>query len=101
MAHARASTQHAIPAGVECPKVVFVKNVFSHGVWRAIPVARIAVQLDRAYRARANVGKAPAPGFCPKFPAYGEVSVFQHGDRRMGGIVSFSQFTRHDLAQYL
>jgi hypothetical protein len=27
--------------------------------------------------------------------------VFQHGDRRMGGIVSFSQFTRHDLAQYL
>ncbi len=25
--------------------------------------------------ARANVGAAPAPGFCPKFPAYGEVSV--------------------------
>ena len=27
--------------------------------------------------ARANVGAAPAHGFCPKFPAYGEVSVFQ------------------------
>lgn len=45
-----------------------------------------------------NVGAAPAPGLSPKFPAYGEVSVFQHGELRMGGIVSFSQFTRHDAA---
>ena len=50
--------------------------------------------------ARPNVGAAPAPGFCPKFPAYGEVSVFQHGSLGVSSIVSFGQFTRHDAAQY-
>ena len=74
--------------------------MFNHRVRRAIPVARIALQLDCADGARANVGAAPAPGFCPKFPAYGAVSVFQHAGLRMGSIVSFSQFTRQYAAQY-
>jgi hypothetical protein len=34
------------------------------------------------------------------FPTYGEVSVFQQGSLRMGAIVSFSKFTRHDATQY-
>ena len=98
IAHARASTQHVIHAGVECSKVVFVKNVFNHRVRRAIPIARIAVQLDRANGARANVGAVPAPGFCPKFLAYVDVSVFQYGDLRMVSIGRLSWFTRHDAA---
>ena len=82
------------------PKVVFVEYVLNHGVRRAIPVARIALQLDCADSARTNIGAAPAPGFCPKFPAYGEVSVFEHGKLRMSGIDSFCQFTWQYAAQY-
>ena len=73
--------------------------MFNHELRRTIPIARIAVQLDRAYGADANVGAAPAPGFFPKFPAYGEVSVFQHAGLHMGSSVNFSHFTRHDAAQ--
>ena len=51
--------------------------MFNHRLRRAVPVARIALQHDRADGARANVRAAPAPGFCPKFTAYGEVNVFQ------------------------
>ena len=50
--------------------------------------------------ARANVGAAPTSWFCAKFPANGEVSVFQHARLRMSAIVSFNPFTRHDAAQY-
>lgn len=50
--------------------------------------------------ARANVGAAPAHGFCPKFPAYGEVIVFQHAGLRVGSMVKFNQLTRHDASQY-
>jgi hypothetical protein len=72
--------------------------VFSHRVRRAIPVARITVQFERAYGARANVGTAPVPGFYPEFLAYVDVSVFQYGDLRMGSIGRLSWFTRHDAA---